>query len=247
MKTFIFFKKISIEKLIILGILSLLLVLFFILNQMVLAQGSMRSSQYELEDSYIEIQRIPPSQSLPLAKKENGKEEIVSQVRIVDSYLISNIPENEFLDEYPYLKLGFQDLSIDIEADQPIFNKENFYHPLSLFEKAKSLFGIEVLPEYRLTKEIDKSKGIKTNLNLSAISIETSYQSSGKILRDPFFPVKQTIIFKNNSDQPLNLSFLLKSKINSSWIYWKGETYSLSETPQKFEPENPVAFYIENK
>ncbi len=63
------------------------------------------SSNFQIKDPYIEVQKTPYPQNLPLSKEENDKEEITGQFKIVDRYLISDIPENEFLDEYSYLKI----------------------------------------------------------------------------------------------------------------------------------------------
>ncbi|GAH88923.1 unnamed protein product, partial [marine sediment metagenome] len=166
------------------------------------------------------------------------------QVKIVDQYLISEIPENEFLDEYSYLKSGFQDLSISLETDEPLFNKENFYHPPSLFERTKSLFGFEPLPEYRITKEIDKSASVKTELKLSGISLITHYETISESNSDN--SLKQSLIFKNSSNQDLNLSLLLKHQINADKIYWNGEYCPISKNPQKFVNPDKIAFEIEN-
>ncbi len=215
---------------------------------MVLAKGN--SSNFQIKDSYIEVQKTIYPQNIALVEKEDNKEKIIGQVKIVDQYLISNIPENEFLDEYPDLKSGFQDLSIDIEADQPIFDKENFYHSPSLLDKTglglKSLLGIETqtLPEYRLIKEINKSKSIQANLDLEKIKIETHYKKLE--IENEESVIKQTFTLINNSDQDLSLSLLLKNRIDAETIHWNDHIYSISDNPQKFGNPAKISFYSQN-
>lgn len=67
-------------------------------------------------------------EAIPTSTKTN----IINQVKIVNQYLISDLPENEFLDEFSYLKESFQDLTISLEADQPIFSKENYRGSISI-------------------------------------------------------------------------------------------------------------------
>ena len=214
----------------------------FVLVQMVLAKNG--NGGFQIKDSYIEIQETDYPQNIALVKKENGKEEIAGQVKIVDQYLISDLPENEFLEEYPDLESGFQDLTLSLEADEPLFNKENFYHPLSLLDKAelkiKSLFGIktQILPEYRITKEIDKSQSVQTKLDLSKVSLATHYKETEA---GPL-QVKQSLTLTNNSGQDLNLALLLKNQIEADKIYWNGEEYSLTENARKFINPDRISF-----
>ena len=76
-----------------LGGIFLLLALIFVLAQIVLAQNG--NGGFQVKDSYIEIQKTDYPQNISLVKKENGKEEIAGQVKIVDQYLISDLPENK--------------------------------------------------------------------------------------------------------------------------------------------------------
>ena len=240
------FHKLKLKTIIYLGGIFLLLALVFVLAQIVLAKNG--NGGFQIKDLYIEIQETDYPQNIPLVKKENGKEEIAGQVKIIDQYLISELPENEFLEEFPELKSGFQDSTISLEADEPLFNKENFYHPFSLLDKAelkmKSLFGIEtqILPEYRITKEIDKSQSVRTKLDLSQISLTTYYEKTEAGPRQ----VKQSLTLTNNSGQDLNLSLLLKNQIEANKIYWNNTEYAITETPQKFVNPDKISFDTEN-
>ncbi|MGB2762383.1 MAG: YncE family protein [Minisyncoccales bacterium] len=237
-------------------IIAIGIIAFF---QVVSAQGE--NPFYKLRTSYLEIQETSYPQNIPLTKKENNKEEIVGSAKIIDEYLISDLLENEFLDEYPDLKPGFQDLSLSIEANEPIFNKQDFYQPPSFWEKSgnsiKSFLGMEIqsLPEYRITKQIDphtkdfgvgvdKSHSIKTEVDLSQISLTTHYKELG--IENNESRIKQTLTFTNNNEQDLNLSLLLKHKINAERIHWDNRIFSLSENPQKLESPGKISFYSQN-
>ncbi len=217
------------------------------------AQDIMRSPQYRMEDSYFEIQETSPSQIISLSKEEDGEEEVVSQVMIVDNYLISGIPENEFLNEYSRLQSGFQDLKISIEVDQPLFKKENFYHPLSFWEKTKSLFGFEILPEYRLIKEVrDVSGNLETDLKIPGLDFKTSYGEADEGINNVINKsqkIKQNLFFKNNSDKEINLQLTLSHSLEASKIIFGGEEYLISENPQFLSPQisNSVSFSSEGQ
>ena len=60
---------------------------------MVLAKNG--NGGFQIKDSYIEVQKSSYPQNIALVKKESGKEEITGQVKIVDQYLISDLPENK--------------------------------------------------------------------------------------------------------------------------------------------------------
>jgi len=98
--------KLNLKTILYLGGIFLLLGLIFVLSQMVLAKNG--NGGFQIKDSYIEIQETDYPQNIALVKKENGKEETAGQVKIVDQHLISDLPENEFLDECFYLKSGFR-------------------------------------------------------------------------------------------------------------------------------------------
>ena len=97
------FYKLDTKTILYLGGTFLLLASVFVFSQMALAKDDI--SNFQIKDPYIEVQKTPYPQNLPLSKEENDKEEITGQFKIVDRYLISDIPENEFLDEYSYLKI----------------------------------------------------------------------------------------------------------------------------------------------
>jgi len=194
------------------------------------AWGIEKDSQYELKNSYLRIQRTSRSQKISLVKKENG-EEITEEVELADEYLLSNIPENEFLNKYLSLKPGFRDLKISIEVDQPLFAKENFYHPRGILDKAKSLFGSESLPEYRIRKEIKPlGANLETKLEIPGLNLETYYER-----RDE--GIKQKLVLENNSGKEINLELRLAHSIGSSEILFNGETYLISEIPQSLSPK----------
>jgi len=229
-------RKLKLKIMLYFSCVFLLIVSVFVLSQMVLAQNT---SSFQIKDSYIEVKETDYPQNIALVQKENGKEKIAGQVKIVDQYLLSDIPENEFLDEYSGLKEGFQDLTLSLESDEPIFGKENFYSSSSLFEKTKSLLGFETLPEYRITKEVDKSQSVQTKLDLSTLTIETNYKKTGD------GNIKQALIFKNNTSQDLSLNLALKHIINAEKIIWNKEEYEITQTPRSFNPEieSAVSFY----
>jgi len=234
-------RKLKLKIMLYFSCVFLLIVSVFVLSQMVLAQNT---SSFQIKDSYIEVKETDYPQNIALVQKENGKEKIAGQVKIVDQYLLSDIPENEFLDEYSGLKEGFQDLTISLETNEPLFNKENFYHPPSLFDKTKSFFGFETLPEYRITKEVDKSASVKTEIDLKQIKIETHYEKLG--IENGESRIKQTLTFTNNSDQDLNLSLLLKNQIEADKIYWNNQEYAITENTRKFVNPDRISFNTEN-
>ena len=206
---------------------------------------------YKLKTSYLEIQETSYPQNIPLTKKENGKEEIVGSAKIVDEYLISDLPENEFLDEYPDLKSGFQNLTLSIEASEPIFDREDFHQSPSFWDNTKSFFGFETIPEYRITKEVDKSASVKTEIDLRKIKVETHYEELGirnweSGTGNQELGIKQILTFTNNSGHYLNLSLLLQHRINTDKIYWNEQEYFITENPQRFVSPDRISFYVEN-
>lgn len=224
------------QTLIKIGSAFFLLASIFVLGQIVLARNG--NEGFTVKDSYIEIQKTDYPQNISLVKKENNKEEVAGQVKIVDQYLISDLPENEFLDEYSDLKSGFQSLSISLEADEPLFDKKNFYKPHSLFDKTKSIFGFKVLPEYRIEKKINKYHSIQTEFDLSQISLINHYEE----LENDSMQVKQSLTLANNSENDLNLSLLLKNQIKANKIYWDNQEYFLTDNPKKFINPDRISF-----
>ena len=225
-------------------ILIFILVIISTLTLVVNAQELMKSLNFKLEISHLEIQEGSTFQNISLVKKENGKEKITGQAEITDQYLISGIPENEFLNNFSYLSPGFKNLEVSIESDQPIFKKENFYHPLSFFEKTKTLFGYEVLPEYRLTKEIkSNSESIETGSNISSLEFKTSYIKKNQELNNNE-GIKQSLILKNNSENKVNLQLTLKHTLETESVYIGGVEYFISETPQLLPSNTSTQLYF---
>jgi hypothetical protein len=215
------------------------------------AQDIMESPRFKLKSSYLEIQKISPSQSIPFSKKENNEEEVVGQARIVDEYLISDIPENEFLGEHPSLKFGFRNLEIAIEADQPFFKRENFYQSPSFSERTKSLLGFETLPEYRLIKEIKKeiSGSLETNLEIPGLVFKTSYEKKEETINNEVDigsseEIKQNLVFKNNSQDEINIQLTLTHSLEGVKVFFGEEEYLISEKPRFLSPQvgNIISF-----
>ena len=211
------------------------------------AQDEKKVSEYRIGDSKIEIQKFPNSRTLPLTIKENDKETVVDNVNIVDQYLISNIPEKEFIEKYPYLGAGLKDLRVEIEADQPLFKEENFYKAPSFSDKTKSFFGLKTLPEYRLVKEIDDSPdGIETNFRVPGLSLKTFYKKEsippGIVSEDQI--VKQGHLFENSSQKEINLKLTFTHSLEVSKVFFGGRKYDFLENPQLLSPEiaNSVSF-----
>ena len=220
-------KKIS-KKSLISGGIFLFFIFSFFWVCFVFAKETINLSQHKLDGVRLEIQKTSDSEKISLTKKENGKEEISGEIKIIDDYLISDLPENEFLETYPQLKSGIKGLKIEIEADQPIFKKENFYHKKSLSEKLKSLILNERLPDFRLTKEIKReSNKIETNYKISDFNFKTLYRKSeeGKI--------KQELFLENSSDKQINFQLTFINSINQDNISFAGQDYWLSENPQQ--------------
>lgn len=216
------FKFVSIILFFAIAIISLTLI--------VQAQGIEEEIQYELKNSYLKVQGVSRSEKISLVREENGNESL-EEVELTDEYLLSDIPENEFLNKYLTLKPGFRDLKISIEVDQPLFAKENFYHPMGILDKTKSLFGSETLPEHRIRKEIKPlGKNLETELEVPGLNLKTYYERKDK-------GVKQKIVVKNNSTSKINAQLKLAHKIGVSEISFDGEEYLISETPQSLSPK----------
>ncbi len=217
----------------------MLLVLVFVFSQIVLAKNG--NEGFQAKSPYIEVQKTDYPQNIALAKKETGEDKTAGQIEITDQYLISDIPENEFLDKYPDLKSGFQDITLSLEADEPIFDGENFQKPqkISVWQKIKSLFGLKIrtLAEYkRLVKEINGSENIQTTLDLSQISLTTKYKETEAIAPGSApNPIKQEIILDNKGGRDLNLNLKIKHQIKADKVTWDDKEYEVNPTPQVFK------------
>jgi hypothetical protein len=208
------------------------------------AQDLIKNPNYQLENPNLKIENLP-SQDISLIKKENGKEEISGQAKIIDDYFISNISENEFLNKFSNFTPGFKNLEISIEADRPIFKKENFYYPLSFFDKIKTLFGFENLSEYRLIKEIKNNpEDIETNLNTKALELMTFYKKSNDQEINGGERIKQTLLFKNTSGNEVNLKLNLVHSLETDKISFGGREYLISETPQLLSAQTSTLLYF---
>ncbi|MCX6764529.1 MAG: DUF2341 domain-containing protein [Candidatus Nealsonbacteria bacterium] len=227
------------KKSLISGGIFLFLFLAFAGFYFVFAEETKIISQYKLEGSRLEIQQPSNLKKIPLTKKENNKEQISGEVNIVDQYLISGIPENEFLEKYSRLKSGFKDLKMEIEIDQPLFKKEIFFQPKSFLGKIKSLFSDESLPDYRLTKEIKNTdKKLETSFGISKINLKTAYEEieEGK--------VKQAMFLENNSDQEINFQLSFVNSIGADSVFLGGKEYKVSDRPRLLssEPGSSISF-----
>jgi len=200
------------------------------LSFVVHAQGF---SQHRLSGSSIEVSKTSYPQNISLIKRKNNEDRVVDEIKIVDQYLISNIPESEFLDKFSYFRTTFQDLKISIEADKPIFTKERFYYPASFFDKTKSFLGFESLPEYRIIKEVkDVSEDtLETDLKISDLEFKTFYNKVDGL------KVKQDLYFKNNSSQKINFEVSMTHSLKVSEVDFGGENYVISEIPQFLNPK----------
>jgi len=203
------------------------------------AKVEMKVADYNLGDSHLEIEKNSNSEIIDLAKKENDKETAAGQVKIVDQYLLSDLPENEFLGKYPQLKSGFEDLKIEIEADQPLFKKENFYHAKSFFDKIKSSFLGEKISDYRLIREIkNNGEKLETSFNVSSLSFKTVYEEKeGKI--------KQGLSLENSSDQEINFQLTLTHSLAAEQVSFNQQEYGFFETPLMLPAKegNSISFF----
>jgi len=199
------------------------------------------SGSYELKESNLTIDQDFYSQNISLTKKENDQELVAGEAKIVDQYFISEIPENEFLNEHSFLQSELGKVEFSIESDKPLFRKENFYHSQSILDKVKSIAGSESLPEYRLVKNINKGDNfVETKINIPGLDFETFYEKQGEK------SVKQKISFKNNSNEEININLKLTHFINASHFSFEGETFLISRKPQFISPGEENKIFFEN-
>lgn len=233
-----FIKKFN-KKLFILGGIFLFLVLIF--GQMVLAKDETGDKKYRIKDLKLELKKKDSPENIPLVRKEGKEEKFLGRINVSDQYLISNISENEFLDEYPRLIMNFPETSISIESNEPIFNKKNFKQPFSFFESAKSFLGLkdeELSEPYRLNKELEKKPEgeIETRLDLGQISLTSRYQEKkAVVLGQMENPVKQDITIQNKSKNDLSLNLKVKTRVFAEKVVWEDKEYEITQTPRLFK------------
>jgi hypothetical protein len=204
------------------------------------AQSEAKISQYNLGEASFQIQKSAKIGDISMTKKENNKEELVGKANIADQYFISEISENEFLNDYSFLNSGFQDLKISIESDQPLFKKENFKQPVSFFDQTKKLFGFAVLPEYRLVKQVDRtSEKLKSKLVMDSLELENSYWMPNGEQK-----IKQGILLKNNSQNQMNLRLTLDNFIKGDVLNFGGSEHFIMPEPRSLaaDLDDKVAF-----
>ncbi|MCD6177957.1 hypothetical protein J7K03_01695, partial [bacterium] len=230
---------------------EIIILLLGIVGSFVFAFGA--RSEYRVENPNIEIQKISYPQSIPLSVNKNNSEEIKGMLLLSDPYLISEIPENEFLAKYEYLNSGFMDLKISIEANKPLFRKENFYHKPSLKEKTKSLIGIKTLPTWRLIKTVkEDEKTLESETNVPGFGFRTFYREQieeGDRFIQKRRRVKQALVFLNTSDKEINLQVSFAYIINATSVSAGGTQYFISSVPKPISPNsiNSIYFYSDGK
>ncbi len=202
------------------------------------AQESVENN-YELKESSLKVDQDFYSQNLPLVRKENNQAFVAEEIKIVDQYFISELPENEFLNEYHFLQSELGDVKISIESDKPLFKKENFYYSPTLMDRIKSVAGSKNLPEYRLEKNVNKGENfVQTKINIPGLDFETFYEKRGEK------SVKQKISFKNSSNEEININLKLTHLINASHFDFGEESFSISQRPKLISSEkgNKISF-----
>jgi|GEM_PF-6712741 len=216
-------------------------IFIFFSFQSYLNQNQAEGVNYKIEESYVEVQQKSDFQIIPLTREEKNQEVVFGSFKIEDQYLVSDLPENEFLEKYSRLKTGFKDLKIKIEVDQPIFKKEKFYQPKNFFQKISSLLSAEKLPDYRLIKEIKDNPGkLETNTKFSNLNFKTVYEEKkGNI--------KQSLLLENNSDKEINFQISLINEINANQFSFNGEKHEVSDIPKflSSEKSTSLSFYPE--
>lgn len=209
-------------------IISFLIVLIFVTSVIFFIQAKeIISTGFELRKSNLEVSQDSFSQNIPFAREKKGQETIIGEAKIVDQYLISGLPEDEFLNKYYFLKSGFSNVEISIESDKPLFKQENFYRAPSLLDKIKSFAGSESLPEHRIVKGItEKDELLETEIKIPGVSFKTRYEKKEDN------SVKQELFFENNSNEEVTIILQLTHLLNVSHLYLDGKSYSISDKPR---------------
>jgi len=213
------------------------LIVFFTIDLSFIARAKGLRDFYYKIDSYFEVQEIPYPQNITLTKKQGDIEEEIGQVILADEYLISGIPENEFLDKFKFFQIGVKDVKLSIEADKPLFGRQNFKKDLSLAKKAKNFFGMSSLPEYRIVREIqDEPERIGTNLNFPGLEFKTSYERLSDREINEEEKLKQEFFLKNNLSEELNLQVTLSYSFSGDRVFFGDKMFYLSSNPQSLSP-----------
>ena len=78
------------------------------------------------------------------------------------------------------------------------------------------------------------------------ITMESIYEpSKNRTLGEEAIPVKQTVIFDNPTETTYDIKFVTRTYTDTEEVYWDGNSYSLTETPQVFEAYETTASIVD--
>ncbi|MFA6436637.1 MAG: DUF2341 domain-containing protein [Candidatus Paceibacterota bacterium] len=182
---------------------------------------------------------------------ENPKAKIVT---VTEEYSISDISENEFLMEYPFLSGAFKNVNLEIRSNKPILNEVEITTALTEKNQRKGFFSFLLGPELKLptqkeieeslakknhsfedlkvVKKINRTHSIENTIDLSALKIVSFYQKKDD------GGVKQKTTLYNKSNEDREMVYIQAAAIQADEISCDGNKYIITNNPLIFSKDN---------